>query len=629
MEYRPRGKARTLSDIPDVVKWVEEELDTIARAGGEVDRSAMRVWNTEPPRPREGNIVWADGTNWNPGHGKGPYTYLDGEWVPMFNLHDTVPPMERTEQSFPTETGAVVLELPEINGVVWMAIGSQFTDAGGNAGSYVKWYEKDADTGLYDPTPKVTWTNANFGINAIADMKYGAVGAQHFLIVVNYADNTDIVTNSFFVEITADGAGLAFAKHTALHQGAVSSVNVPTIGGNNASFIEFDDGQIYATFANEGDSVQGWTQNSLVYKWISGSSQWQFYQAFSGVGCRHLLLLETPTLVKQLVRVQFYTGSTHRTSATIHSFIDDANGWNTTASQTIPIDGGCYCEKGVDQDGRAFIWILCREEDQNIFAIESPVRLWTGAQWDEFARIRTSGAIMARAFNDADDKLYFAQVNNLIGDGAFSDFDRGSVRIYRVDLSEFTPIYSFRAQAPFDVEYTTVEGKPAFIIAESALGNTRNDIEREVDSTLRSLPDLTRFPILAWPDIAEVPLFAKHAVFGGSITNVSGTVYLNTLGQFASEAAARMPMPFYGRVRRLRTVAGNVPGAGQSYTYTLFIAGAATAMTFAVSGAGQNVGELSFPAVPFADGFSWSIQLVATAGAAATTHTFSMYLEPT
>jgi hypothetical protein len=34
----------------------------------------------EPAKPREGQIVIADGTTWNPGAGKGVYAFLSGSW---------------------------------------------------------------------------------------------------------------------------------------------------------------------------------------------------------------------------------------------------------------------------------------------------------------------------------------------------------------------------------------------------------------------------------------------------------------------------------------------------------------------------------------------------------------------
>lgn len=36
--------------------------------------------NSAPAKPREGHIRFADGTNWNPGGGKGIYAYYSGAW---------------------------------------------------------------------------------------------------------------------------------------------------------------------------------------------------------------------------------------------------------------------------------------------------------------------------------------------------------------------------------------------------------------------------------------------------------------------------------------------------------------------------------------------------------------------
>ena len=36
--------------------------------------------NAAPAKPREGLVCGADGTNWNPGSGKGVYAYYTGAW---------------------------------------------------------------------------------------------------------------------------------------------------------------------------------------------------------------------------------------------------------------------------------------------------------------------------------------------------------------------------------------------------------------------------------------------------------------------------------------------------------------------------------------------------------------------
>lgn len=37
----------------------------------------------EPSRPQDGDVVYADGTSWNPGSGAGVYAYLNGSWTKL------------------------------------------------------------------------------------------------------------------------------------------------------------------------------------------------------------------------------------------------------------------------------------------------------------------------------------------------------------------------------------------------------------------------------------------------------------------------------------------------------------------------------------------------------------------
>lgn len=39
--------------------------------------------HVEPAKAREGQLVFADGTDWNPSSGKGVYVYQDAAWVKL------------------------------------------------------------------------------------------------------------------------------------------------------------------------------------------------------------------------------------------------------------------------------------------------------------------------------------------------------------------------------------------------------------------------------------------------------------------------------------------------------------------------------------------------------------------
>jgi hypothetical protein len=51
----------------------------------------MDELHVEPEKPIEGLYVKADGTNWNPGNGAGPYMRVSGAWVPMFDTSGVAP----------------------------------------------------------------------------------------------------------------------------------------------------------------------------------------------------------------------------------------------------------------------------------------------------------------------------------------------------------------------------------------------------------------------------------------------------------------------------------------------------------------------------------------------------------
>lgn len=77
MAYHPEPLPQA-DNLPEYVYReflrISSEFDLIAEG---------RYWQPRaiaPVRPREGTIVVADGTNWNPGAGKGAYEYKSGVW---------------------------------------------------------------------------------------------------------------------------------------------------------------------------------------------------------------------------------------------------------------------------------------------------------------------------------------------------------------------------------------------------------------------------------------------------------------------------------------------------------------------------------------------------------------------
>lgn len=78
MGYEPGLIPETPEEIP---QFLTEELRRVAAAFGMLENIRLVELHAEPSRPRDGMIVLADGTNWNPGSGGGYYGRHNGAWT--------------------------------------------------------------------------------------------------------------------------------------------------------------------------------------------------------------------------------------------------------------------------------------------------------------------------------------------------------------------------------------------------------------------------------------------------------------------------------------------------------------------------------------------------------------------
>ena len=73
MSYVPELPPTRLNvDPTELLNYVYEEL---VRIGDELAKYEMVEYNVAPEKPFNGMVVIADGTNWNPGSGRGQYWY--------------------------------------------------------------------------------------------------------------------------------------------------------------------------------------------------------------------------------------------------------------------------------------------------------------------------------------------------------------------------------------------------------------------------------------------------------------------------------------------------------------------------------------------------------------------------
>lgn len=78
MDYNPEPVPGDLKDLP---RYLFNELQNLASALINAPARSLEFRDVAPPKPREGMIYGADGTNWNPGGtGKGVYVYYGGAW---------------------------------------------------------------------------------------------------------------------------------------------------------------------------------------------------------------------------------------------------------------------------------------------------------------------------------------------------------------------------------------------------------------------------------------------------------------------------------------------------------------------------------------------------------------------
>lgn len=66
--------------LEDVIEWVRNELKGIEATFNIQDFVQLKVHHVEPVRPRAGMVVYADGSDWDPGGGEGIYAYHGGAW---------------------------------------------------------------------------------------------------------------------------------------------------------------------------------------------------------------------------------------------------------------------------------------------------------------------------------------------------------------------------------------------------------------------------------------------------------------------------------------------------------------------------------------------------------------------
>jgi hypothetical protein len=77
------------NDIEDIKRFLRDELKIISSTINNLADGHLDKIHVAPDKPRDGDLRYADGTNWNPGSGKNWYWYDgdDSTWHKIDSSH--------------------------------------------------------------------------------------------------------------------------------------------------------------------------------------------------------------------------------------------------------------------------------------------------------------------------------------------------------------------------------------------------------------------------------------------------------------------------------------------------------------------------------------------------------------
>lgn len=78
MAYTPTFPGESITP-----QWLYDELSQVANNMTKPAGLQFDVLHAEPLKPQDGQLVFADGVDWNPGGGGGLYQRVGGAWVKL------------------------------------------------------------------------------------------------------------------------------------------------------------------------------------------------------------------------------------------------------------------------------------------------------------------------------------------------------------------------------------------------------------------------------------------------------------------------------------------------------------------------------------------------------------------
>lgn len=80
VQYTPN---QVPSDLPGLVRFLTDEFQSLSAVIRALSLGHLDKTYVAPEKPRDGDIRYADGVQWNPGAGPGIYWFNGTDWIPF------------------------------------------------------------------------------------------------------------------------------------------------------------------------------------------------------------------------------------------------------------------------------------------------------------------------------------------------------------------------------------------------------------------------------------------------------------------------------------------------------------------------------------------------------------------
>ena len=199
-----------------ILKWLRSEFERISAAFESAPMTFIDTFHVEPDKPREGMIVVADGTDWDPGFGAGSYLFLNGAWQPMFTTSvGAVTSVDVAGTDGIGSTGGPITSA----GVITLSLGNITPDSVASSGTVIGSNLSGTNTGDQTSIVGITGTLAQFN-TALTGADFASGGG----VITGTSSGTN--TGDQTITLTGDVIGSGTSSFVATLQATAGVVEI-------------------------------------------------------------------------------------------------------------------------------------------------------------------------------------------------------------------------------------------------------------------------------------------------------------------------------------------------------------------------------------------------------------------